>query len=53
MMLDDDDLRGFIEKKLDAKRRPAIAAFVNARLSGVSISAMEKLRFASIWTPGH
>lgn len=28
-----------------------MAAFRNAQFSGVSISAMDRLRFASIWTP--
>jgi ribosomal protein S18 acetylase RimI-like enzyme len=50
---DDPMLYAMFRKEVDARRMPTIAAFVNARLSGVSIAAMDKLRFATIWTPGH
>ena len=53
LILDDPDLYKCFQKEMDKRRRPPIAAFVSARLSGVSISAMDKLRFSTIWTPGH
>ena len=53
LILDDPMLYDMFRKEVDARRMPTIAAFVNARLSGVSIAAMDKLRFATIWTPGH
>jgi len=53
LILDDPMLYAMFRKEVDARRMPTIAAFVNARLSGVSIAAMDKLRFATIWTPGH
>jgi len=53
LILDDHDLFTAFKKEMDKRRRPPIAAFVTARLTGVSISAMDKLRFATIWTPGH
>lgn len=51
LILDDPDLYKCFQKEMDKRRRPPIAAFVSARLSGVSISAMDKLRFSTIWTP--
>ena len=53
LILDDPDMYAMFRKEVDARRMPTVAAFVNARLSGVTISAMDKLRFATIWTPGH
>ena len=53
LMCDDEALRKVLTKELDARRKPKMAQFRNAQFSGVSISAMDQLRFASIWTPGH
>ena len=53
VMLDDSDVCRKITKELDRRRRPPIARFRHARLDGVTVSNMDKLRFASIWTPGH
>ena len=53
LLLDDVDLCKTIAKELDKRRRPPIARFRHARLDGVTVAAMDKLRFASIWTPGH
>jgi len=48
VMLDDPDLCSKITKELDKRRRPPIARFRLARLEGVGIAAMDKLRFATI-----
>ena len=42
-----------VARELDKRRKPPIAKFRYAHLTGVTISAMDKLRFASTWTPGH
>ena len=52
-ILDDPELYAVFRKEIDNRRKPPITAFMHARLAGVSISAMDKLRFATIWTPGH
>jgi len=36
-------------KELDKRRKPPIARFRTARLEGVTIAAIDKLRFSSIW----
>ena len=53
LLLDDVDVCRKITKELDKRRRPPIARFRNARLDGVTVASMDKLRFATIWTPGH
>ena len=53
MLLDDPDLFEVFRKEMDKRRKPPVAAFVNAKLSGVTFAGMDKLRFATIWTPGH
>jgi hypothetical protein len=52
-MCDDEPLRKVLTKELDARRKPKMAQFRKAQFSGVSISSMDQLRFASLWTPGH
>ena len=52
-ILDDDDLFDLFMKESDARRRPAVSAFIHAKLSGVTIAGMDKLRFATLWMPGH
>ena len=52
-LLDDAQINRIVTKNLDKRRRPPIARFRHARLDGVTVSNMDKLRFASIWTPGH
>jgi len=52
-MLEHETLGPRIIKAVDKKRRPPIIRFVLARLRGVSVSAMDKLRFAAVWMPGH
>jgi len=52
-MVEDEALGPKVVKAVDKARKPPIVRFVLARLRGVSISAMDKMRFASIWTPGH
>ena len=53
VILDDSDLCKVVTRELNARRKPPIAKFRFAHLSGVTTSAMDKLRFASNWTPGH
>jgi len=52
-MCDDEALRKVLTKEIDGRRRPKMAQFRNALFSGTSIAAVDRLRFASIWTPGH
>ena len=52
-LLDDADVHKVVARELDKRRKPPIAKFRYAHLTGVTISAMDKLRFASTWTPGH
>lgn len=52
-ILDDPVLYEVFRKEIDARRKPELAAFVRAKLSGVTFSAMDKLRFSTTWTPGH
>jgi len=52
-LLDDADVYKVVARELDKRRKPPIAKFRYAHLTGVTISAMDKLRFASTWTPGH
>ena len=53
LMADDPDLRKQMCKEVDKWRKPPIAAFVHAKITGVTFDGMDKLRFATIWTPGH
>ena len=53
VILDDPDLHKMFARNLDKRRRPPISRFAAAHFTGVPIGAMDKMRFASIWTPGH
>ena len=53
LICDDEELSKKFIKELDKRRKPKMAQFRNAQFSGVSISAMDQMRFASIGTPGH
>ena len=52
-ILDDPELFAAFRKEMDKRRKPALSAFITARLTGVTIKGMDSLRFATIWTPGH
>jgi len=49
-MVEDEALGPKVVKAVDKARKPPIVRFVLARLRGVSISAMDKMRFASMGT---
>jgi len=42
-----------VVKASDKKRRPPIARWIYARVTGLTSTAMDKVRFAAIWVPGH
>ncbi|KAL1515171.1 hypothetical protein AB1Y20_004239 [Prymnesium parvum] len=48
IMLDDGEVCRRLTKELDKRRKPPIARFRTARLEGVTIAAIDKLRFSSI-----
>ena len=52
-LLDNAALAKRIMKDVDARRRPEAVRFVLANLRGCSTTAMDALRFATTWTPGH
>ena len=52
-VLDDPALFKAFGKEIDKRRKPPISQFVIAHLTGVTYTAMDKLRFATAWCPGH
>lgn len=52
-LLDDPDVFTVIRKEIDKRRKPEICRFMVAHLTGVTFSAMDKMRFATPWCPGH
>ena len=52
-ILDDPALFKSFGKELDKRRKPPISQFVIAHLTGVTYTAMDKMRFATAWCPGH
>ena len=52
-LLDEPDVYPVIRKKIDLLRKPKISQFMVAHLTGVTYSAMDKMRFAMHWCPGH
>lgn len=52
-LLDDPDVFKVIRKEIDKRRKPEICRFMVAHLTGVTYSAMDKMRFAMPWCPGH
>jgi hypothetical protein len=52
-MYDDEDLAKVMSKEADKRRKPSVVQFVLANLRGTSTSAMDALRFAAMWIPGH
>ena len=53
LILDDQELKPKFARNLEKRRRPPISRFAAAHFTGVPISAIDKMRFASSWTPGH
>ena len=52
-VLDDPALFKAFGKAIDMRRKPPISQFVIATLTGVTYTAMDKMRFATAWCPGH
>ena len=52
-MFDDPAVGKALEKEYEKRKRPRIARFVLAKVSLVTFAAMDALRFASPWIPGH
>ena len=52
-VLDDPALFKSFSREIDKRRKPPICQFVIAHLTGVTYTAMDKMRFATAWCPGH
>jgi len=50
-VLDDPALFKAFGKAIDMRRKPPISQFVIATLTGVTYTAMDKMRFATAWCP--
>ena len=53
MMFDDDELGRALYKEGDKRRRPPMARYVLTRFQGLTVKAMDLVRFATHYMPGH